>query len=232
MVVPLFGGQGVPQRVRLLLTMAITFAVAPMLDLPPPVSPFTWHGVLLIAQNLGIGIATGLVFVIIFQSFVIAGHLASMAMGLSFAQMMDPVTGSNTPVIGRYYTLMATLLFLLFNGHVLVVYAIVDNFAALPIGLHFFDQASLKRLVEFGGVMFSAGVMIALPLVTALLLVNVAFGVVSRAAPALNIFAIGFAVTILAGIVMLFFTTPLLLPHIQTLIQSAMGLIASFRLTN
>lgn len=232
MIVPLFGGQGVPERIRLLLAVVVTLAVAPMLELPPPISPFTWHGVLLITQQVGIGIATGLVFLMIFQAFVLAGHMASMTMGLAFAQMADPISGVNSPVVARYYTLIATLLFLLFNGHVLVIYAVVDNFENMPIGLHFFDQASLQRIMDFSSAIFSAGVMISLPVVTSLLLVNVSFGVIARAAPALNIFAVGFSITILGGLVMLHLTTPLILPNLQTLFQSAIDTVGSLRLTD
>jgi len=200
LMVPLFSGTYVSMRIRLFLAVFITLAVAPSLTLPPPIDPFTWHGILLIMQQLGIGVAIGLIFTVVFQAFVIAGHLASMAMGLAMASMVDPATGVNTPIIGRYFTIIATLLFLLMNGHVLVFKAIVQSFETLPIGLHFFTQDSLKLIFNFGAQMFESGVAIALPLVTALLLVNISFGVIARAAPALNIFAVGFPVTLLVGL--------------------------------
>lgn len=230
LMVPLLSASYVPVRVRLILAVFITLAVAPSLELPPPIDPFTWHGVLLIVQQLGIGVAIGLIFLVIFQAFVIAGHLASMAMGLAMATMVDPATGVNTPIIGRYFTIVATLIFLLMNGHVLVFKAVLNSFEMLPIGLHFFTQDSLKLIYNFGGQMFEYGVAIALPLVTALLLVNIAFGVVSRAAPALNIFAVGFPVTLLAGLIMLIFTTPLLLPNIQILMNNAIETLSKLTL--
>jgi len=232
LIIPLFGGRGVPARARLILAVVITIAVAPMLELPPPVSPFTWHGVLLIAQQFGIGLATGLIFLMVFQAFVIAGYLAAMAMGLAFAQMVDPITGANSPVIGRYYTITATLLFLLFGGHILVIHAIVQSFDTMPIGLHFLDKQSLKAIVNYGSTMFAVGVLIALPIVTALLLVNISLGVIARAVPAMNIFAIGFSITLLVGLVMLMLTTPLLVNHIQSLMHSSVELISSLRLNN
>jgi len=232
LMVPVLSGSYVPVNVRLLLAVFITLAVAPSLALPPPVDPFTWHGILLIVQQLGIGIAIGLVFAVIFQAFVIAGHLASMAMGLAMASMVDPATGVNTPIIGRYFTIIATLLFLLMNGHVLVFKAVLQSFETLPIGLHFFTQDSLKLLYGFGSQMFESGVTIALPLVTALLLVNIAFGVVARAAPALNIFAVGFPVTLLVGLIMLVFITPLLYPNLQILMRAGVELLAQLKLSS
>ncbi|MGC9385406.1 MAG: flagellar biosynthetic protein FliR [Hydrogenovibrio sp.] len=232
LIVPLLSASYVSTQVRLFLAVFITLAVAPALSLPPPVSPFTWHGVLLIVQQLGIGAAIGLIFLVVFQAFVVAGHMVSMAMGLAMASMVDPATGVNTPIVGRYFTIIVTLLFLLMNGHVLVFKAVVSSFETLPIGLHFFNQDSLKLIFEFGGEMFAFGVGVALPLVTALLLVNIAFGVVSRAAPALNIFAVGFPVTLMAGLIMLVFMTPLLLPNLQALVNNAVEVIAKLGLNS
>jgi len=232
LMVPILSGSYVPMNVRLLVAVFITFAIAPSLALPPPVDPFTWHGILLIVQQLGIGVTIGLIFALIFQAFVIAGHLASMSMGLAMASMVDPATGVNTPIIGRYFTIIATLLFLLMNGHVLVFKAVLQSFETLPIGLHFFTQDSLKLIYGFGSQMFESGVMIALPLVTALLLVNIAFGIVARAAPALNIFAVGFPVTLLVGLIMLVFITPLLYPNLQILMRAAVELLAQLKLNS
>lgn len=232
LMVPILSGSYVPMNVRLLVAVFITFAIAPSLALPPPVDPFTWHGILLIVQQLGIGVTIGLIFALIFQAFVIAGHLASMSMGLAMASMVDPATGVNTPIIGRYFTIIATLLFLLMNGHVLVFKAVLQSFETLPIGLHFFTQDSLKLIYGFGSQMFESGVMIALPLVTALLLVNIAFGIVARAAPALNIFAVGFPVTLLVGLIMLVFITPLLYPNLQILMKAAVELLAQLKLNS
>ncbi|QBZ82703.1 flagellar biosynthetic protein FliR [Hydrogenovibrio crunogenus] len=232
LMVPILSGSYVPINVRLLVAVFITLAIAPSMTLPPPVDPFTWHGILLIVQQLGIGVTIGLIFALVFQAFVIAGHLASMSMGLAMASMVDPATGVNTPIIGRYFTIIATLLFLLMNGHVLVFKAVLQSFETLPIGLHFFTQDSLKLIYGFGSQMFESGVTIALPLVTALLLVNIAFGIVARAAPALNIFAVGFPVTLLAGLIMLVFITPLLYPNLQILMRASVELLAQLKLNS
>lgn len=220
-IIPLFGMKGVPVRSRLILTLVITLAVAPLLPLPPPVDPFTWQGLLYMLQQILIGLAMGVIFLVVFQAFVMAGHMIAMAMGLAFASMVDPATGVNAPVVSQYFTIMATLLFLALDGHIMVIYAVVDSFYFLPVGTQFLSAESLRVVVEFGGYMFSAGVLIALPAITALLLINISFGVITRAAPALNIFAVGFPVTLLAGLVMLIFTTPMLLPHLEELLTRA-----------
>lgn len=227
---PLYSGNYVDMKTRAIFAMLITIVVAPSLALPPPVSPFTWHGILLIMQQVGIGLAMGLIFAVVFEAFVVAGHLVSMAMGLAMASMVDPGTGVNTPVIGRYYMLLVTLIFLLLNGHVLLFKVVVDSFEYLPVGLHFYDEASLKSIYGFGSQMFESGVLVALPVVTALLLVNISLGVISRAAPALNVFAIGFAITILVGLIMLVLVTPLVLPNFQNLLLEALGVLQRLKL--
>ncbi|MBN2864686.1 MAG: flagellar biosynthetic protein FliR [Thiotrichales bacterium] len=229
-IVPLFSLQSITMQTRVILTLFITIVVAPNLALPPPVDPFTWQGVLFLIQQILIGLAMGTVFLIVFQAFIIAGHIIAMGMGLAFAQMVDPGTGVSSPIVSQYFSIIVTLLFLALNGHLLIIQVVVDSFEYLPIGVHFLTQESLRNLVEFGSYMFSAGVLVALPAVTALLLINVAFGVVTRAAPALNIFAVGFPVTLLTGLVMLSLTTPLILPHLQELIHRSVELITNFKL--
>lgn len=230
LMMPLYSGRFVNMRIRILLAVFITIAIAPSLPLPPPIDPFTWHGILLVIQQLGIGIAIGLIFAVVFQAFVIAGHMISMSMGLAMASMIDPATGVNAPIIGRYFTIIATLVFLILNGHILVFKLIHDSFITLPVGLTFFDQDSLELIYTFGAKMFEAGVLLSLPVVTALLLVNIAFGVVARASPALNIFAVGFPITLMAGIVMLIFLTPLIAPHVKALVLYANDLILGLTL--
>ncbi|MGM0541620.1 MAG: flagellar biosynthetic protein FliR [Pseudomonadota bacterium] len=230
-IMPIYGIRAVPVQAKLFLTLFITMAVAPSLSLPPPVDPLTWQGVLFILQQVLIGLAMGVVFLVVFQAFVVAGHMIAMGMGLAFASMVDPGTGSQAPIVSQYFTIISTLLFLALNGHLLVIQMLVDSFEYLPIGTSFLNRESLRLIVEFGSYMFSAGVLISLPAITALLLINVAFGVVTRAAPALNIFAVGFPVTLLTGLVMLSLTTPLILPHLQELIHRAMDVITQLRLT-
>ncbi|WP_373020384.1 flagellar biosynthetic protein FliR [Thiomicrorhabdus sp.] len=231
-ILPLFSIAAVTPQTRIMLTLLITIVVAPNLALPPPVDPFTWLGVLYLVQQILIGLVMGTVFLIVFQAFVMAGHIIAMGMGLAFAQMVDPGTGVTSTVVSQYFTIIVTLLFLAMNGHLVMIQAVVDSFEYLPIGVNFLNQESLRNLVEFGSYMFSAGVLVALPAITALLLINVAFGVVTRAAPALNIFAVGFPVTLMVGLVMLSLTTPLILPHLQELVGRSIDLLSGLALVS
>ncbi len=229
-IVPLFAIKSFPTRGRVILAIFITIAAAPSIAVPPPVDPFTWKGVLFIVQQVLIGLAMGVIFLVVFQAFVVAGHLIAMGMGLAFAQMADPASGVTAPIVSQYFTIIVSLLFLALNGHLVVIQIVIDSFEYLPIGTSFLNQDSLRSVFEFGSYMFAAGVLVALPAITALLLINVSFGVVTRAAPALNIFAVGFPVTLLTGLILLSLTTPIVLPHLQDLIHAAGDTIARFRL--
>lgn len=230
-LVPMFSMQAVPMRVRLLLVVFVVLAAAPQLHLPPPIDPFSIEGLLVMLQQVVIGLAMGLIFLVIFQAFVVAGHFVSMGMGLAFATMVDPTNGMNSPVVSQFFTIIATLLFLALNGHLLVIHVVIDSFRLLPVGMSMLSPDTLKAIAGFGAYMFSAGVLMALPVVTTLLLVNLAFGIMSRAAPAMNIFAVGFPITLIAGLVLLSLMSPFLLEHLRALIEQGVGLIGHFKLS-
>jgi len=200
MVAPMFGARFVPARTRILLAVALTTLVAP---LTPAIGivPFSAQGVVVVAQQLLIGIALGFALQIVFDSLGLAGQLLANSMGLSFAFNVDPLRGSSTAALGQLYIILATLVFLSLNGHLALLDVLTDGFSTLPIGTTGLGREGLWSLVMWGGQLFSGAITIALPGVTALLIVNLAFGVVSRAAPALNLFAVGFPVSLVFGLV-------------------------------
>jgi flagellar biosynthetic protein FliR len=201
MVAPVFGARFVPARSRLVLAAAITLLVAPLLDPMPAVSPFSPQGLLITVQQLLIGVAVGFVLQIVFDSLAMGGQLLANSMGLSFAFNVDPLRGTGTPVLGQFYTLIATLTFIALNGHLAIIQAMVDGFRTMPGGIDGLGPEGFLAVTEWGTALFRGAMMVALPGLTALLIVNLAFGVVSRAAPTLNLFAIGFPVTLIGGLV-------------------------------
>jgi flagellar biosynthetic protein FliR len=200
MVAPVFGARFVPARFRIVLAAAITLLVAPLLPALPDVSPFSGAGVIITAQQLIIGIAIGFTLQIVFDALAMGGQLLANTMGLSFAFNVDPLRGTGTPVLGQFYTIIATLTFLALNGHIAIIQAMVDGFATMPVGTAGLGAEGFAQIALYGSQMFRGALMVALPGLTALLIVNLAFGVVSRAAPSLNLFAIGFPVTLIGGL--------------------------------
>jgi flagellar biosynthesis protein FliR len=202
MVAPVFGAGAVPVRARLVLAGALTLVVAPLIT-QPDVPMFSGAGIIIIVQQMLIGVAVGFVLQIVFDALAMGGQLLANTMGLSFAFNVDPLRGTGAPVVGQFYTLVATLTFLALNGHLAVIQALVDGFQTMPISTEGLNPEGFRQVALGGTQLFRGALMVALPGVTALLIVNLAFGVVSRAAPSLNLFAIGFPVTLIAGLLVI-----------------------------
>jgi len=197
---PIFSSRIVSARVRVVLGFSISLLLIPLLpDLPlvDALSLATW---IIVFQQLVIGLTFGFVFQVVFQVFVLAGQFVAMKMGLGFAQMNDPANGVSVTIISQFYLLTITLLFLTVNGHLLLIDFIVSSFSVIPISQQGLLSIQFNDVVALGGWMFAGALSIALPLLTSLLIVNIAFGIISRAAPQINIFAVGFPFTLVFGL--------------------------------
>lgn len=199
MVAPMFGARFVPARTRILLAAALTALVVPLMP-ATGITPFSAQGLVVVAQQLLIGIALGFALQIVFDALGLAGQLLANSMGLSFAFNVDPLRGSSTAALGQIYIILATLVFLALDGHLALLQVLVDGFGTMPVGTTGLGREGLWALVLWGGQLFAGAISIALPGITALLIVNLAFGVVSRAAPSLNLFAVGFPFSLVIGL--------------------------------
>ena len=225
MVAPLFGATFVPPRFRIVLALALTLLVAPLTTPPADVAPLSIAGGLIVIQQLAIGVATGFVLQVIFDSLAMGGQLLANSMGLSFAFNVDPQHGASTPVVGYMYMIMVTLTFLALDGHLALIEALVDGFVTMPIGVAGFGSDHWWRVAEWGTQLFSGALAVALPGMTALLIVNLGFGVMSRAAPALNMFAVGFPITLVFGIGIVLMGLPAVQSSFTNLIGQSLTLV-------
>lgn len=203
MAAPVFGARVVPVRIRLGLAVAITLLVAPLLPAMPAIDPLSSDGMMITAQQILIGAAMGFALRLVFTALEMAGQMTAHLMGLSFASMMDPQNGVQVPVVSQFYTIMGILLFLAMNGHLITIEVLVDSFRTLPVGASGLEAEGARGLALWGSTMFAGGLLIAMPAVTALLLVNITFGVITRTSPQLNIFAVGFPAIMLFGFVVM-----------------------------
>jgi flagellar biosynthetic protein FliR len=221
MVSPIFSTGFVPIRVRLGLSVMLALVVMPNLnpDLPPYIKfdPVSLSGLFMIAQQVMIGIALGFVMQIVFAAIVNAGQLVGMQMGLGFAQMMDPQSGVTVPVISQFYNLMGVLLFLAMNGHLVLIQILVDSFSILPVGAGGLPTSAFINIAYFGAWMFSGAVIIALPAIISLLMISVVMGVITKSTPQMNIFAVGFAISIIAGFIIILVTLSTAFPQMANL---------------
>lgn len=224
-VAPIFGAQNVPIRIRVGLSLAITMVIAPALPVMPTIDPISSTGIIILMQQILIGLTMGFTLRLVFAAFVLAGQLIGQTMGLGFASMVDPQNGVQVPVVSQFYLILVTLLFLALNGHLILLEVLAGSFESLPVGEHGITTHGLWSIVMWGGQVFSGAILVSLPAMTALLVVNVAFGVMTRAAPQLNIFAIGFPVMIFLGLVIMLVTLPVLLTQLTSMVNDAFAVI-------
>lgn len=225
MAAPLFGARTVPVRVRLGLGVLLTWMLMPVIPPPPALDPLSATGLLIIAQQVLIGVAMGFILHMVFSALSQAGESVAMTMGLGFASMVDPQNGVQTPVVSQHYVVMGTLLFLALDGHLVAIEVLAGSFQRLPLGVDGLTREGLWQLVTWGAYMYAGAVLIALPAVVSMLLVNIAFGVITRAAPQLNIFAVGFPMTLMVGFLLLMVTLPSLIPQVSDLLVDAYNLM-------
>ena len=229
--VPIFSSRSVPVRIRVLLAFFISWMLVPVIPEPPVVELISAQALIISIHQVLIGVAMGFILQMVFAAFIIAGQSIAMAMGLGFASMIDPQNGMQVPVISQIFLIMTTLIFLSLNGHLVLIEVLADSFKNLPVGMFVPSRDGLWQLVTWGSNMFAGGMMIALPAVAALLLVNLAFGVTTRAAPQLNIFAVGFPIMIMVGLAFLILTLPTITTHLSRLLLESFDLIERFLAT-
>lgn len=225
MAAPILGSNFLPIRVRLVLGLAITLAVAPLIGPLPVVDPLSLEAVLIVLQQVLIGAALGFFLQIVFHIFILTGQMIAMQMGLGFASMVDPSSGVNSAVLSTFYLMFVSLLFISFDGHLIMIRIIVESFQTLPIGMSGMDDAVLLQVVGTISWAFSSALVLALPAVTALLLSNFAFGIMTRAAPQMNIFALGFPSALMLGLFVVWLTTATVAGPINDLFAEAFAMM-------
>lgn len=219
---PMYGARGIPSTVKVVIAFAVTVVVAPLLPPMPAVSPTSAQGMLILVQQMMIGYGMGMVVRIAFSAAEMAGNVMGLQMGLGFATFFDPQNGTQVPLLGQFLGIMAMLLFLAFNGHLMIIAALVESFHTLPVG-EFVAVKNWKALAMTGSNVFSWGLLISMPVLAAVMMANVALGVLTKAAPQLNIFAVGFPVTLGLGFLVLAFSLPYFLPLFQSMIEQSIN---------
>lgn len=225
MVAPIFGTQLVPARIRLLLTLMLTAMLAPLLPDMPKLDLISIPAFILVLEQILIGVAMGLVLVVMLQIFVLAGEIVAMHMGLGFASMVDPANGVSVTVLSQFNLMLATLLFLATNSHLVMIQVLADSFHTLPVGTGFLSEDAIRQLVTIGTWMFSSGLLIALPVVASMLVINFSLGVITKAAPQLNIFSVGFPLMLIIGLCILWVTVNSFLPQFDRYAREGLELM-------
>jgi len=207
---PIFNNIGLPKRVKLVVALAVGVAVAASLPPQNLGSPGSYIGLAVMAQQLMIGVGMGFAMRIVFATLDVAGELTGLQMGLSFATFFDPQSNGQTAVIAEIIGIVVSLIFLALNGHLMMINVLAHSFEWLPISPQPIHAEGWLMLARGGSVIFATGLLVALPVVAALLITNLSLAVLTRAAPQLNLFAVGFPITSTVGIAVLWLSLPAL----------------------
>jgi flagellar biosynthesis protein FliR len=225
MSAPITSAVMVPSSIKIALSVGLAFIMAPLVAVPDGLSIFSGAGALAAVEEVLIGVAIGMVVQLAFEALAFAGQSVSLTMGLGFATLVDPQHGTDTPVVGQLFTIFGTLSYLAMNGHLMLIGALAKSFKSLPIGGANFDRNLLWAIAGWGARVFETGLLIALPAVIALVIVNLALGVVTRAAPQLNLFGVGFTITLMSGFLVLIVGLDGLMVGVSSLIGSALAAV-------
>ncbi|MCX0500733.1 flagellar biosynthetic protein FliR [Erwinia billingiae] len=226
MTAPLLSEKSISKKVKIGLGVMITYVLLPSLP-PTNVTLFSVGGFWLLIQQILIGVAIGFTMQFAFAAVRTAGEVIGLQMGLSFATFFDPASRLNMPVLARFLDMLAMLLFLSFNGHLWLISMVADSFHTLPIGGDPINGNAFLALTKAASLIFLNGLRLALPLITLLLTLNLALGLLNRVAPQLSVFAIGFPVTLSIGIIFISLMMPLLAPFCEHLFSEVFDLLAS-----
>ncbi len=207
---PVLGQRSVPARVRVGLALLIVVAAQPSLPPMPDVALDSTLAFVLVVQNLLVGLTLGFAVRVVFAAVEFAGELVGLQMGLNYAGFFDPASGGQVTATGRFFGTLVSLLFIVINGHLLVIAAVVQSFRAFPVAPEPFAFLRALQPQLWGTEVFALGLWIALPIVAMLLFVNLVMGVISRVAPQMNVFAIGFPMTLGVGLLGMLFTLPMM----------------------
>ena len=222
MAIPVIGTRMVSVRIRIALAVLISFVVVPLIPEVPAVDPLSVAGLTISIHQVLIGLAMGFVLQMTLAALTIAGEVISMSMGLGFASMIDPANGVNVPVLSQFFLMMGTLMFLALGGHLMIIQLLVNSFQSLPITGEGIQRDSFWVLISFASQMFIGAAWIALPAMVSILVITLAMGVMTRAAPQLNIFSVGFPVTMLVGFIIIMLVMPTILPRFNMVLLQGM----------
>lgn len=212
---PILGDREVPLQARIGLALLLTVLVSPAVKIDGSLDPGSAEGLWVILEQILIGTTMGFSIRVIFAAVEMAGEVTGLQMGLGFASFYDPQNASFLPVLSQFFGVLTTLLYLSMNGHLYVLSALADSFVYLPVSAVPLSPAGLQTVVAWAGSLFLDALQVALPLLAALMMSNLALGILTRSAPQLNLFAVGFPITLGAGFVVLTLTMPYFRPLIE-----------------
>ncbi|WP_347988480.1 flagellar biosynthetic protein FliR [Methylomonas sp. AM2-LC] len=224
--IPVFGVSIVPARVRVMAGLLITIVILPTLPAIPTVEIFSFQGWMIAMQQIMLGMCSGFILQMVLSIMLFAGQSIAYSMGLGFASMVDPSTGVQVPVIAQLFVIASSFIFLSVNGHLLLIEMLAQSFHTLPVSMLGFEKTDLWRIIIWSSQIFADGLLLALPIMATMLFVNISFGVASKAAPQLQIFGVGFPITIIIGMLLIWVGVPSIIDGFTDMLQDSYTFIS------
>ena len=221
---PVFSMRAIPLRTKIGLAFLVALCAQAALPAQPVIDLNGRAALGAVLQQVGVGLAIGFAVRLVFTAVELAGEIIGLQMGLNFASFFDPTSNAQVSAVARFFGNIAMLLFIVINGHLMVLMAALESFERFPVDGHFMQAVAQMRLHELGAGLFASALWIALPMMALLLFVNLTLGIISRVAPQMNIFAVGFPVTLTVGMLGITATLPMLEQPMLTLLQQAVDI--------
>ncbi|WP_444994687.1 flagellar biosynthetic protein FliR [Aliikangiella sp. IMCC44359] len=227
MTLSVIGSRNFSARFRLLFALSITILIVPILPETQPVQLFSAQSSILVIEQTLIGVVLGFVSRLLLETFVVGAQIIAMQSGLGFASLVDPANGNSVPALGQFFLMLCTLLFLVMDGHSLMIRLVVESFRTIPIDSEQSIWTMFIQIVYWTKWVFAVALVMALASIASLLIVNISFGVMTRAAPQINVFAVGFPLTMVSGLILVWVTLAYFLPHFEGQLARSTSLICS-----
>ena len=224
---PFFSNRAIPARVRATFALLITLVVLPFVPEVPAYHMFSVQTLMVVFQQILIGLAVGFMLRIVFEIVLLSGQIISYQTGLGFATLVNPLSNVTVPMISQVYLLSITLVFILLNGHLMLIEYVAKSFHTMPIGVNSFGVMQIGAVLDFTKVLFADATLIALPAIIAILIVNFTFGILTSTAPQLNIFNIGFPITLVMGLFIVYLSFSSVMGHAHELVNDGLLSIKS-----
>ena len=218
---PILSSAVTPAKIRLLFVIYLALIIAPLHPEWPSLLSVSAFSMISLVKEFFIGLLMGTIIQFVFQAFVIGGQVIAMQAGLGFATLIDPASKSSVPLLSQFYLMFITLVFLALDGHLVMIDYVVKSFTLQPLGATTITTNTLWQLIMFSGWMFKGAIYLALPAIVSLLMVSLSFGIMMKAAPQINIFSVGFPITLMLGIIIVYVSLGGVLPHVKTLLNEA-----------
>jgi flagellar biosynthetic protein FliR len=224
---PVFSSRAIPMRAKVALAFFVALASQASLPNLPSIGFTDPQSLGVVFQQVGVGLAIGFAVRVVFTAVELAGEVVGFQMGLNFAAFFDPTIGAQSSAVARFFGQMTSLLFLALNGHLMVLFAITRSFKSFPVDQNFLETLAHMKLQRLGADLFASALWISLPMVGMLMFANLALGIVSRVAPQMNIFAVGFPITLVVGLISIAVTLPMLDQPFMALLERSIDAFSS-----